>query len=135
MDEALASDPENQDAQALKKKVEASIAQVRATEEKMLTDANSYFNFSEFAGAVELYEKYVDKHPEAKAQVQPQIIKCYYNLGIISMRTYNCDRAADYFRQVLFIDATDRLARTLLRLPTNARKPVSRTSKFAKLLL
>lgn len=122
VDEALATDPENQDAQTLKKKVEASIAQVRATEEKMLTDANSYFNFSEFAGAVELYEKYVDKHPEAKAQVQPQIIKCYYNLGIISMRTYNCDRAADYFRQVLFIDATDQLSKDALAVAHQCQK-------------
>lgn len=120
--EALATDPENKDAQVLKSQIDTAIAQVQATEQKMIVDANSYFSFSEFAGAVELYEKYLDKHPEAKDQIQPQIIKCYYNLGILSMRTYNCDRAADYFRQVLFIDATDQLSKDALAIARQCQK-------------
>lgn len=122
VDEALTTDPENKDGQTLRIQVDGAIAQAQAAENKMLTDATSYYNFSEFAGAVELYEKYLDRHPEAKDQVQPQIIKCYYNLGILSMRTYNCDRAADYFRQVLFIDTTDQLSKDALAVARQCQK-------------
>jgi tetratricopeptide (TPR) repeat protein len=120
--EALTTDPENKDGQSLMKQVDSAIAQAQAAEQKMLTDATSYFNYSEFAGAVELYEKYLKKHPEAEAQVQPQIIKCYFNLGVISMRTYNCDRGADYFRQVLFIDTTDQLSKDALAVAHQCQK-------------
>lgn len=115
-EEALKLDPENKDAKDLKATSEKNITEGMATERKLLDDANSYFAYSEFAGAVKLYEKYLERHPEAKLEIQPQIVKCYYNMGIISIRLWRCDVAADYFRQVLFIDKTDLLSNDALSL-------------------
>lgn len=120
--EALSLDPQNKDAMDLKAQVDAAVAQDLAQEQKMLSDANAYFSYSEFAGAVELYEKYLDKHPEMKEQLQPQVVKCYYNLGVLAIRTYNCDRAADYFRQVLFIDSNDQLSKDALEVAHQCQK-------------
>jgi tetratricopeptide (TPR) repeat protein len=115
-DEALKIDPSNADAASVKSEADRIQKEAIAAEQKLLDDANNYFAYSEFAGAVKLYEKYLTKHPESVKQVQPQIIKCYYNLGVIAIRTWRCDTAADYFRQVLFIDETDNLSKEALAL-------------------
>lgn len=115
-DEALKIDPSNTDAASVKSEADRIQKEAIAAEQKLLDDANNYFAYSEFAGAVKLYEKYLTKHPENVKQVQPQIIKCYYNLGVIAIRTWRCDTAADYFRQVLFIDDTDNLSKEALGL-------------------
>src|SRR5262249_55697666 len=101
VNEALRNDPDNKDAAALKTTVEKAISDQKNQEQKLLNDADAFFGYSEFAGAVRLYQKYLEQHPDASAQVQPKIIKCYYNLGVIAIRTYNCERASQYFRQVL----------------------------------
>lgn len=113
-DEALENDPENLEAKGLKMEAAKIIKEAQIAERKLLEDANAYFGYSEFAGAVKLYEQYLQKHPESVEQIQPQIIKCYYNLGVIAIRQWRCDTAADYFRQVLFIDDTDRLSKDAL---------------------
>jgi tetratricopeptide (TPR) repeat protein len=115
-DEALKIDPSSADAASVKSEASRIQKEAIAAEQKLLDDANNYFAYSEFAGAVKLYEKYLTKHPENVKQVQPQIIKCYYNLGVIAIRTWRCDTAADYFRQVLFIDDTDNLSKEALGL-------------------
>jgi tetratricopeptide (TPR) repeat protein len=115
-EEALKIDPSNADASSVKSESERIQKEAFAAEQKLLDDANNYFAYSEFAGAVKLYEKYLTKHPENVKQVQPQIIKCYYNLGVIAIRTWRCDTAADYFRQVLFIDESDNLSKEALGL-------------------
>jgi tetratricopeptide (TPR) repeat protein len=115
-DEALKIDPSNADAASVRSEADRIQKEAIAAEQKLLDDANNYFAYSEFAGAVKLYEKYLTKHPESVKQVQPQIIKCYYNLGVIAIRTWRCDTAADYFRQVLFIDETDNLSKEALGL-------------------
>jgi tetratricopeptide (TPR) repeat protein len=115
-EEALKIDPSNTDAASVKSEADRIQKEAIAAEQKVLEDANNYFAYSEFAGAVKLYEKYLTKHPESVNTVQPQIIKCYYNLGVIAIRTWRCDTAADYFRQVLFIDDTDNLSKEALGL-------------------
>lgn len=101
---------------------EVALPAVAPWDVKMLTDANAYFSYKEFAGAVNLYEKYLDKHPDAKNELLPQIIKCYYNLGVIAIRESNCNRASDYFRQVLFIDLEDQQARDAISIARNCQK-------------
>src|SRR4029079_6657079 len=91
-------------------------------EKKLLSEANTYFDYSEFAGAVKVYEGYVQKHPEDKAKIQPLIIKCYYNLGVLAIREWRCDIAGDYFRQVLFIDETDQLSKDALGIARRCQK-------------
>jgi tetratricopeptide (TPR) repeat protein len=115
-DDALKIDPTNKDAVGIKEESSKLIKEAIAAEQKILDDANAYFGYSEFAGAVKLYEKYLQRHPETVQHIQPQIIKCYYNLGVISIRQWRCDTAADYFRQVLFIDDTDKLSKDALAL-------------------
>lgn len=115
-DEAMKLDPGNQLASEVKASAQKRIQDAVAAEKKILDDANNYFEYSDFAGAVKLYEKYVERHPETVNDIQPQIIKCYYNLGVISIRQWKCDTAADYFRQVLFIDANDALSKDALEL-------------------
>lgn len=115
-DEALKMDPGNQLAGEVKASAQKRIQDAVAAEKKILDDANNYFEYSDFAGAVKLYEKYVERHPETVNDIQPQIIKCYYNLGVISIRQWKCDTAGDYFRQVLFIDENDALSKDALEL-------------------
>ncbi|HSP07823.1 MAG TPA: hypothetical protein VLR94_11640, partial [Acidobacteriota bacterium] len=115
-DEALKLDPGNPLAQTTKANANRRVVEAVAAEKKILDDANNYFEYSDFAGAVKLYEKYLEHHPETVNEIQPQIIKCYYNLGVISVRQWKCDMAADYFRQVLFIDENDGLSKDALAL-------------------
>ncbi|HSE42416.1 MAG TPA: tetratricopeptide repeat protein, partial [Acidobacteriota bacterium] len=115
-EDALKLDPENKDATGVRDESSRLIKEALAAEQKVLDDANAYFSYSEFAGAVRLYEKYLQRHPETVQHIQPQIIKCYYNLGVIAIRQWRCDTAADYFRQVLFIDDTDKLSKDALAL-------------------
>ena len=112
--EALQVDPLNKDAIGLKLDSNKMIEDARASERKLLDEANLYFGYSDFAGAVKLYEKYLDKHPETRSTIQPLVLKSYYNLGVIAIREWRCDTAADYFRQVLFIDETDQLSKDAL---------------------
>jgi tetratricopeptide (TPR) repeat protein len=120
--EALQIDPLNKDAIGLKLDSNKMMADARASEQKLLDEANAYFSYSDFAGAVKLYEKYLEKHPETRASIQPLILKSYYNLGVIAIREWRCDTAADYFRQVLFIDETDQLSKDALGVARQCQK-------------
>jgi tetratricopeptide (TPR) repeat protein len=121
-DEALVLEPGNKDALGVRLQAKKSIEDIEAKEKKLLNDANTYFEYSEFAGAVKLYEKYVTLHPEEKQKIQPLILKCYYNLGVIAIREWRCDIAGDYFRQVLFIDETDQLSKDALAIARRCQK-------------
>ena len=121
-DEALGLQPGNTDALAVRLQAKKSIEDIEANEKKLLNDANTYFEYSEFAGAVKLYEKYVANHPQEKSNIQPLILKCYYNLGVIAIREWRCDIAGDYFRQVLFIDETDQLSKDALAIARRCQK-------------
>jgi tetratricopeptide (TPR) repeat protein len=121
-EDALKLDPENKDGAGIRDESSRLIKEAQTAEQKILDDANAYFSYSEFAGAVKLYEKYLQRHPETVQHIQPQIIKCYYNLGVIAIRQWRCDTAADYFRQVLFIDETDKLSKDALDLSRKCQK-------------
>ena len=121
-DEALALEPSNKDAISIRMQAKKSIEDIEATEKKLLEEANTYFEYSEFAGAVKLYEKYLKTHPGERHNVQPLILKCYYNLGVIAIREWRCDIAGDYFRQVLFIDETDKLSKDALAIARRCQK-------------
>ena len=121
-DEALGLEPGNTDAVAVRMQAKQSIEDIEANEKKLLSDANTYFEYSEFAGAVKLYEKYIANHPQEKPKIQPLILKCYYNLGVIAIREWRCDIAGDYFRQVLFLDETDQLSRDALGIARRCQK-------------
>lgn len=117
---ALQLDPENKE--ALVMKVQAKNTDEENSGSRVLDEANAYFKASEFAGAVNLYRKYMEEHPESKDQILPLIVKCYYNLGIIETRKSKCDIASQYFRQVLFIDQADQLSTRALALVEDCRK-------------
>ena len=121
-DEALALDPSNKDALAIRLQAKKSIEDMEASEKKILSEADTYFEYSEFAGAVKLYEKYLKNHPDERPRVQPQILKCYYNLGVIAIREWRCDIAGDYFRQVLFIDETDQPSKDALAIARRCQR-------------
>jgi tetratricopeptide (TPR) repeat protein len=121
-EEALVLEPGNKDAIAIRMQSNKIKQDVEASEKKILSDANTYFEYSEFAGAVKLYEKHLAKHPEDRAKVQPLILKCYYNLGVIAIREWRCDIAGDYFRQVLFIDETDQQSKDALSIARRCQK-------------
>ncbi len=121
-DEALALQPGNKDAISIRLQAKKSIEDIEAKEKKLLAEANTYFEYSEFAGAVKLYEKYLANHPDERPNVLPLILKCYYNLGVIAIREWRCDIAGDYFRQVLFIDETDQLSRDALAIARRCQK-------------
>lgn len=75
--------------------------------EDIVAQANQYFQYSEFAAAAQLFERALKSDPDRKRELLPQIVKCYYNLGVFALRKKDCDIAADYFRQVRFIDELD----------------------------
>jgi|GEM_PF-3169431 len=121
-EEALAADSQNKDAIAVRLEAIKRKQDLEAGEKKLLEEANSYFEYSEFAGAVKLYEQYLSKHPEDRAKIQPLIIKCYYNLGVLAVREWRCDIGGDYFRQVLFIDETDQMSKDALGIARRCQK-------------
>jgi tetratricopeptide (TPR) repeat protein len=120
--EVLTLDPSNKDAIGVRLDALKAKQDIEANEKKLLEEANTYFEYSEFAGAVKLYEKYLSKHSEDRAKIQPLVIKCYYNLGVLAIREWRCDIAGDYFRQVLFIDETDQLSKDALGIARRCQK-------------
>ncbi len=121
-EEVLKSDPLNKDAIGVRLQARKMIADMKASERRLLDDANSYFAYSDYVGAVRLYEKYMDLNPESKAGLQPKVLMCYYNLGVLAIREWRCDRAGDYFRQVLFIDETDQLSKEALSVARRCQR-------------
>lgn len=99
-----------------KQEVEAS------PESQLVAKADEYFQYSEFAGAVKLYEQAARSNPDLELKLRDKIIKCYYNLGVITIRQKNCNMALDYFRQVMFIDDKDSPARDALDLARRCQK-------------
>jgi tetratricopeptide (TPR) repeat protein len=121
-EEALALEPGNKDAIGVRMQAKKIKDDIEAGEKKLLQEADTYFEYSEFAGALKLYEKYLEKHRDERPKIQPQILKCYYNLGVIAIREWRCDIAADYFRQVLFIDEADQISKDALAIARRCQK-------------
>lgn len=121
-EEALKYDPENKEAISLKMLASQALEDQVLLERKLLDDANVYFGYAEFAGAAKLYLKYIETHPNAKAQVMPQVVKCYYNMGVVALRQWKCDLAADYFNQVTFLGEDDPMSKEALAIARNCQK-------------
>jgi type II secretion system (T2SS) protein G len=110
--EFLRADPELKTHFQKYKSTQSDPMQGSVTQEKSLLDqANEAFGYSQFAVAAKLYGDFLKEHPEEEKNVQPQIIKCYYNLGVFQMRGSNCLAAHDYFVKVLFLNEKDQAAK------------------------
>lgn len=95
--------------------------QKATSEEDLAAQGDQYFKKSDFAAAAHLYEQLLEKDRSKSAALNPKIIKCYYNLGVQTIRKAtlggskkDCIRAADYFTQTLFLDENDTQARDAL---------------------
>jgi hypothetical protein len=91
------------------------------SEDDVLAQAEQYFKKADFAAAVRLYEELLEKDQSKSGVLTPKITKCYYNLGVQTIRKAtlggskkDCIRAADYFTQTLFLDVNDTQAREAL---------------------
>lgn len=115
-EEALKFDPENKEAISVKMLSQQALEDQVLLERKLLDDANLYFGYAEYVGAAKLYLKYIETHPDAKPQVMPQLVKCYYNMGVIALRQWKCDQAADYFNQVTFLGENDPMSKEALEV-------------------
>lgn len=115
--EAVRLDPENRDGLSA-----LIMARHRAedlqTPEDMLKQAHAYFLSGQYAAAVRTYQNL----PQRTPLVQSQILKCYHNLGVFAMKEGRCNLAADYFRQVLFIEEEDSAAQAGLQLADRCRQ-------------
>ncbi len=120
--EILAINPEHPDAKKIQDQARKNKSDAELAEKKILNEADTYFEYSEFAGAVKLYEKYLETHPDARGMLHPKILKCYYNLGVIAIREWRCDVAGDYFRQVLFLDETDQMSKDALAIARKCQR-------------
>ncbi|MCI0614551.1 hypothetical protein L0244_16310, partial [bacterium] len=96
--------------------------QKTTTEDDVLAQADQYFKKSDFAAAARLYEGLLEKDISKSAVLTPKITKCYYNLGVQTIRKAtlggskkDCIRAADYFIQTLFLDQNDTQASEALK--------------------
>ena len=95
--------------------------QKNTTDDYVLGQADQHFKKSDFATAARLYEELLEKDLSKSAVITPKITKCYYNLGVQTIRKAtlggskkDCIRAADYFIQTLFLDENDAQAREAL---------------------
>ncbi len=96
--------------------------QTTKSEGDVLAQADQYFKKADFAAAVRLYEELLEKDQSKSGVLNPKITKCYYNLGVQTIRkaTLNgtkkdCIRAADYFTQTLLLDQNDTQASDALK--------------------
>lgn len=113
--------------------LEGKLEAEASPESQLVAKANEYFNYSEFAGAVKLYEQAAKSNPALEPKLRGQIVKCYYNLGVITIRKKNCDLALDYFRQVMFIDDKDTLGKDAMDLARRCQKEGFTTSVMKSL--
>lgn len=95
--------------------------QKTTSEDDVLAQADQYFKKTDFAAAAHLYEQILEKDLSKSALLTPKITKCYFNLGVQTIRKAtlggskkDCIRAADYFTQTLFLDESDTVAREAL---------------------
>jgi hypothetical protein len=94
-------------------------------EDKSLRDADQFFQKSEYSAALRLYEELLEKDQSKSAILIPKISKSYYNLGVQTVQKAvssgmgsknDCIRAADYFKQTLFLNKNDSEAVEALRI-------------------
>lgn len=83
--------------------------------DRLLNLAESHFNGWNFKEAIEGYEQLSRVFPSSQ-HTKSMVIYSYYNQGLMEFRGAHCNTASDYFRQVLFIDESDQLAREALDL-------------------
>ncbi len=131
-EEALNFDPENKEAISVKMLSQQALEDQVLLERKLLDDANLYFGYAEYVGAAKLYMKYMEAHPGTKPQVMPQLVKCYYNMGVIALRQWKCDQAADYFNQVTFLGENDPLSKEALEVARQCLKSGSSNFEVRK---
>lgn len=131
-EEALKYDPENKEAISLKMLSHQAMKDQVLLERKLLDDANLYFGYAEYAGAAKLYLKYLETHPDAKPTVMPQVVKCYYNMGVIALRQFKCDLAADYFHQVAFLGENDQMSKDALAVANQCQSSGSSNFEVRK---
>jgi hypothetical protein len=96
--------------------------QKTTSEDDVLAQADQYFKKADFAAAVRLYEELLEKDLSKSGMLTPKITKCYYNLGVQTIRKAtlggskkDCIRAADYFTQTLLLDQNDTHASDALK--------------------
>lgn len=115
-EQVLRIDPKN--LQALEWKIRArNAAQDQdTTDRQLLNQANNYFLKGQFDGAALIYSRYLNLHPEAEGTLLPQLLKSYYNLGVVALHQGRFDVAADYFRQNLLLSNSDPASRKALEI-------------------
>ena len=96
--------------------------QKTTSEDDVFAQAEQLFKKADFAAAVRLYEELLEKDQSKSAELNPKITKCYFNLGVQTIRKAtlggskkDCIRAADYFTQTLLLDQNDTQASDALK--------------------
>jgi hypothetical protein len=101
------------------------VEQPTVVEQNLLHDADQYFQKSDFPTALRMYEQLLEKDQSKSDILTPKISASYYNLGVQMMQKgvssgngtkQDCRRAADYFRQTLFLNKNDSEAVEALRI-------------------
>lgn len=114
--QALRLEPDNIDALQLKIRSRNAWEDTDTSDFKLLEQANAYFGKGQFDGAALLYNRYTNLHPESRQAILTQVLKSYYNLGIIAMRQRRFDVAAEYFNQNLLLTEAHAPSREALTL-------------------
>lgn len=128
--QALRLEPDNVDALEMKIRSRNAWEDEDTSDFKLLDQANSYFVKGQFDGAALLYNRYTDAHPESRPSILPQILKSYYNLGMIAMRQKRFDVAAEYFNQNLLLAESHAPSREALTLAQHYIKEPPPDSDF-----
>lgn len=135
-EQVLRIDPKN--LQALEWKIRArNAAQDQdTTDRQLLAQANDYFLKGQFDGAALIYNRYLKLHPEAEQAILPQLLKSYYNLGVVALHQGRFDVAAEYFRQNLLLSNSDIASRQALEIAEKLQQqpPTESSSEILSLV-
>jgi tetratricopeptide (TPR) repeat protein len=125
LEQVLRYDPANEQAMNAKIEVKNEWEDSINPSQKTLQSAQKLFATSDFAGAAQSYLQFLAQYPQSKKQIQPLVIKCYYNLGIISLRRGGCELASQYFQQNLAMDPENAETKRAMLLVNDCRAPGS----------
>lgn len=75
-----------------------------------VSKGDKYFHLQMFDAAIKEYEAAIKLDPKSRSKVTDRLVKAFYNLGLISLREKDCNRAKDTFARARFLNDSDKLS-------------------------
>lgn len=122
--EILAIKPDHQDAFAKTEEIKRRLEAIESSKKNFLSETEKYYNMQDFEAVVRVLKVALDKFPNN--HIFLSLIKdAYFNLGIASLKKFQCDAAVEYLKQLEFLDPSDKSAQNEIKIAYSCKGKTS----------